>query len=114
MRVHRERLADAAFGEADVREYGIADGLMALEGVKRHRSVVADARGRIWISMNRGLSMADPARGDGRDVPALIHVEEVSADGDAARSARTRSRFPPAAAASRSPMPASACRCPNA
>ncbi len=80
-RVSREGLADAAFGEAAVRQYGIADGLMALEGVKRHRSVVADARGRIWFAMNRGLSMADPARGDGRDVPALTHIEEVSADG---------------------------------
>ena len=50
-----------------MREYGIADGLLALEGVKRHRSVVADARGRIWFSLNRGLSVADPAARDGRE-----------------------------------------------
>jgi signal transduction histidine kinase/ligand-binding sensor domain-containing protein len=80
-RAHREGLADRSFGDAEVREYSIADGLMALEGVKRHRSVVADSRGRIWFSMNRGLSMADPGRGDRRDVPALTHVEDISADG---------------------------------
>lgn len=81
LRVQRDALTDQPFGEAVVREYGIADGLLALEGVKRHRSVVADARGRIWIATNRGLSMADPVRGEGRAMPALTHVEEVSADG---------------------------------
>jgi signal transduction histidine kinase len=80
-RVQREALTEQAFGEPVVREYGIADGLLALEGVKRHRSVVADARGRIWIATNRGLSMADPARGEGRAMPALTHVEEVLVDG---------------------------------
>jgi signal transduction histidine kinase/ligand-binding sensor domain-containing protein len=80
-RVNREGLAQGLLGDGDVREYGVADGLMALEGVKRHRSVVADSRGRIWFSMIRGLSMADPARLDRRSVPALTQVEDVSADG---------------------------------
>jgi signal transduction histidine kinase len=80
-RVHREALAHRAIGEADVRGYGVADGLMALEGVKRHRSVAADSRGRIWLAMTRGLSMADPSRVAGRAMPALTHVEEVSVDG---------------------------------
>jgi ligand-binding sensor domain-containing protein len=79
--VQRDALTDRPFGEAALREYSLADGLLAVEGVKRHRSVVADARGRIWIATNRGLSMADPVRGEGRAVPALTHVEEVSADG---------------------------------
>ena len=72
----RRRSRTALLGDADVREYGVADGLLALEGVKRHRSVVADSRGRIWFAMIRGLSMADPARSDGRAVPALTQVEE--------------------------------------
>ena len=69
--------------EYDVREYGIADGLMTLEGVKRHRSLVADARGRIWVSRTGGLAMTDPARGDSSVMPALSHVEALSADGTA-------------------------------
>ncbi len=44
LRVHREGLANRRrSANAAVREYGIADGLLAVEGVKRHRSVVADA-----------------------------------------------------------------------
>ena len=30
------------------------------EGVRRDRSVVADSLGRVWISLNRGLAVADP------------------------------------------------------
>src|SRR5262249_25353171 len=51
------------------------------EGVKRHRSLIADYRGRVWLSTNRGVSMANPSRADGRAAPALVHLEEVSADG---------------------------------
>jgi signal transduction histidine kinase/ligand-binding sensor domain-containing protein len=72
-----------ALGEYDAREYGIADGLMTLEGVKRHRSLVADGRGRIWLARTGGLVMTDPARGDSSAMPALSHVDAVSADGTA-------------------------------
>jgi signal transduction histidine kinase len=82
-RANREALSHGDVGVADLRAYGVADGLTALEGVKRHRSVVADGRGRIWFAMMRGLSMADPERADGPAVPALAQIEEVSADGTA-------------------------------
>src|SRR5207247_248542 len=81
LRVNRERLALGALDEAHVREYGLADGLPGIESVKRHRTVVADHRGRIWLSMNRGLGMADPVRVAGHVAPALVHVEGISADG---------------------------------
>jgi signal transduction histidine kinase len=81
LRVLRDGLAEQAFGDAAVREFTTADGLLALEGVRRHRSAVADARGRIWIATNRGLSLADPAHGERSAVPALIHVEDISTDG---------------------------------
>jgi signal transduction histidine kinase len=48
--------------------------------VRRHRSVVADAGGRVWMSLARGLSMTDPSRG-APAAPALAHVESVAADG---------------------------------
>jgi ligand-binding sensor domain-containing protein len=48
VRVNREQLVHGAPGEGDVREYGLADGLLSLEGVKRHRSVTSDPSGRIW------------------------------------------------------------------
>ena len=82
-RVRPSRADDKASAEYDVREFSTADGLMTLEGVKRHRSLVADSRGRIWLARTGGLAMTDPARGDSSSMPALIHVEAVSADGTA-------------------------------
>ena len=81
LRVDRERLVQGSQDGGSIREYGAADGLLSVEGVKRHRSVAADAAGRIWLSMNRGLSMTDPNRASGRAAPALVHVQELLADG---------------------------------
>lgn len=81
LRVNREKLLDAALGDADVRDYGLADGLLGTGGVKRYRSVVADSLGRIWFSMNRGISVVDPARIAGSSVPTPVHIQAISADG---------------------------------
>ncbi|HKE32623.1 MAG TPA: two-component regulator propeller domain-containing protein, partial [Candidatus Angelobacter sp.] len=81
VRVNRDKLLSGALFDGDVREYGLADGLPSTEGVKRHRSVVVDPSGRIWFSLNRGISVADPARLAGSSVPALVHILTVSADG---------------------------------
>jgi ligand-binding sensor domain-containing protein/signal transduction histidine kinase len=82
LRVNREKLLQGALGEGDVREYGLADGLRGVEGVRRDRSVVADPGGRIWFSLNRGISVVDPARLT-RSSPAIVHVQTVSTDGSA-------------------------------
>ena len=81
LRVSREKLFSPVVSPEDVRDYGLADGLRAMEGVKRHRSVVADTLGRIWFSTNGGLSFVDPARTIGSSIPALVHIEGVTADG---------------------------------
>ncbi len=80
LRVNRDKLLRGTLAEGDVREYGLADGLRGLEGVKRHRSVVRDAAGRIWFSMNRGISKVDPARLKNNSAPAIVHVQTISAD----------------------------------
>ena len=81
LRVSRDSLVHGLFGEDDVRVYGIADGLLAVEGVKRHRSVAIDGRGRVWFSMMRGLSMVDPSAIEAWTMPAVTRVEDLSADG---------------------------------
>jgi ligand-binding sensor domain-containing protein/signal transduction histidine kinase len=81
LRVKRDALLGGGLGDAEVREYGLADGLRGVEGVKRHRSVVADPQGQIWFSMNRGLSVVDPSRLTGSSPPALVRIQAVSADG---------------------------------
>jgi signal transduction histidine kinase len=81
LRVNRGKLVSGGLGEGDVREYGLADGLRGVEGVKRHRSVVADPQGRIWFSLNRGISVVDPARLTRNSVPAIAQIQAVLADG---------------------------------
>jgi signal transduction histidine kinase/ligand-binding sensor domain-containing protein len=77
----RERLLGGAQTEGDVREYGLSDGLRGVEGVKRHQSVFIDSTGRIWFSLNHGISVVDPVRLINNSAPAIAHIESVSADG---------------------------------
>lgn len=81
VRMKRSGLMESSLGDAEVREYGLTDGLLGLEGVKRQQSVFADPEGRIWFSMNRGLSVVDPTRAERSSAPALVHVESISVDG---------------------------------
>ncbi|MEI9975011.1 MAG: hypothetical protein WDO73_24960 [Ignavibacteriota bacterium] len=61
LRVRRDKLRNGGLVDNDVREFGLADGLRGIEGVKRHQSVITDSLGRIWFSLNRGISSVDPA-----------------------------------------------------
>ncbi|HWC16547.1 MAG TPA: two-component regulator propeller domain-containing protein, partial [Terriglobales bacterium] len=80
VKVRRSSLIKNTLSDVDVREFGLADGLLGMEGVKRYRSVVTDAKGQIWFSTNRGFSMVNPAREAVNSAPALVHIEGVSAD----------------------------------
>ncbi len=82
LRVDRDRLLGGRLGDEDIHEYGIADGLAGIEGVKRDRTVIADPLGSIWFSMNRGLSVVNPARAMTNSAPARVDVQAISADGD--------------------------------
>jgi signal transduction histidine kinase/ligand-binding sensor domain-containing protein len=81
LRVNRDKLLHGMLAEGDLREYGLADGLRGVEGVKRQLSVVTDPLGRVWFSLNLGISVVDPARLTGNSAPAIAHVETISADG---------------------------------
>jgi ligand-binding sensor domain-containing protein len=85
LRVNRQKLLGGTVSEGDLREYGLADGLRGVEGVRRQRSVIADQAGRIWFSLNRGISVVDPARLARNAAPAIVHVQTISADGKAFR-----------------------------
>jgi signal transduction histidine kinase len=81
LRVRRDKLESGALEASDVREFGLADGLRSAEGVKRYKSVAADALGRVWFYTSRGLSVVAPARVANDSPPAIAHVEAISADG---------------------------------
>jgi ligand-binding sensor domain-containing protein/signal transduction histidine kinase len=81
LRVNREKLLNNVVNDETVREYEILDGLKSVEGVKRNQSVIADATGRVWFSLNRGISMVDTNRLSTDSVPALVQIETISVDG---------------------------------
>ena len=64
----------------DFRSYGIQDGLHSTEGVRRNRSVVADAAGNVWIATGRGLSVSSQSVSR-PGPPAIPQVEGVMSDG---------------------------------
>ena len=87
LRVPRDKLLSGVVKAVDVREYDQADGLESTEGVKRSRSVVSDSAGRIWFSLSSGLSVVNPSTVDGNSVPALPHIEAITADNNTANLA---------------------------
>src|ERR1700751_412323 len=87
LRVPRDKLLSGVVKAVDVREYDQADGLESTEGVKRSRSVVSDSAGRIWFSLGSGLSVANPSQINDNSVPALPHIEAITADNNTANLA---------------------------
>jgi signal transduction histidine kinase len=83
LRVRRDKLLDGILREGDLREYRMEDGLRGVEGVRRHQSVFRDTAGRIWFSLNRGISVVDPARLASTSAPVPVHIQTLSADGGA-------------------------------
>jgi PAS domain S-box-containing protein len=84
LRVPRDKLLSGVVKTVDAREYDQADGLESTEGVKRSRSVVSDSTGRIWFSLSSGLSVVNPSEINDNSVPALPHVEAITADNNIA------------------------------
>jgi PAS domain S-box-containing protein len=80
LRIPRDKLQSGVVKAVDVREYDQADGLESTEGVKRSQSVVSDSAGRIWFSLRRGLSVVDSSQIRDYSVPALPHIESITAD----------------------------------
>jgi ligand-binding sensor domain-containing protein/signal transduction histidine kinase len=82
MRVNREDLLNGTLRQESVREYGLADGLEGVEGMKRDQSAFKDLHGRVWFSTNRGLSVVDPVRADSSAAPVPVRIESASSDGN--------------------------------
>ena len=79
IQVNRDKLLNNALLDIDIREFGIADGLKSVKGNKRSRSVVSDVDGRIWFSLERGISMIEPNRLNKLSAAALVSIRALSA-----------------------------------
>ena len=86
LRVRTSALLNQSFREGDYREFGLAEGLPSTEGVKRSRSVVSDIRGRIWLSLNKGISVLEPSAFAAPDFPVTIRLDDMLVDGRAVPS----------------------------
>ncbi len=87
LRVPRDKMLSGVVKAFDVHEYDQADGLESNDGVQRSQSVVSDSAGRIWFSLRSGLSVVDPSQIKDNSVPALPHIEAITADNNAANLA---------------------------
>jgi len=94
LRVPRDKLLSGVVKAVDVREYDQADGLESTEGVERSQSVVSDSAGRIWFSLRSGLSVVNPSQITDYSLPALPHIEAITADNNTANLA-VSVRIPP-------------------
>ncbi|QMV17958.1 hypothetical protein GOB94_04065 [Granulicella sp. 5B5] len=81
LQVNRERLLTNTLEDADVLSYGAEDGLPAMEGTRRDRSIVADSSGRIWLSLAHGVAVADPSRAPDYTDPVAVRIESALAEG---------------------------------
>jgi signal transduction histidine kinase len=81
VRVRCTALLNDTFQPGDYREFGIANGLASVEGVKRSRSVVNDSHGRIWFSLNQGISVLQPTAFTRPASPVTIGLDGVLVDG---------------------------------
>jgi ligand-binding sensor domain-containing protein/signal transduction histidine kinase len=81
VRVDRDKLLRQAVASSDIREYGLDDGLLSTQGVRRHKSIAVDPSGGIWFSTNRGLSFVSPTSVKFDSAPPLVHVDGISVDG---------------------------------
>jgi signal transduction histidine kinase/ligand-binding sensor domain-containing protein len=94
LRIPRDKLLSGVVKAVDAREYDQADGLESTEGVKRSQSVVSDSAGRIWFSLRSRLSVVNPSQINDDSVPALPHIEAITADNNTANLAALV-RIPP-------------------
>jgi signal transduction histidine kinase/ligand-binding sensor domain-containing protein len=88
LRVKCSALLKDSFGPGDYREFGVTDGLPSVEGVKRSRSVIADNLGRVWFSLNQGISVLDPSAFALPASPVAIRIDGMLVDGNIIASAR--------------------------
>jgi len=81
LRVKCSSLLNDAFQPGDYQEFGVTDGLASVEGVKRSRSLVNDNRGRVWFSLNQGISVLSPSAFSRPAFPMAIRLDGMLVDG---------------------------------
>jgi signal transduction histidine kinase/ligand-binding sensor domain-containing protein len=85
VRVNRQALVADAIRDSDIQMFGESDGLVGAEGVRRERSILTDKSGKIWVSVESGIAVADPAMILWSSHPIRVRIESIDAAGNTFR-----------------------------
>jgi signal transduction histidine kinase/ligand-binding sensor domain-containing protein len=86
LQIDRTKLVSGTLENEDVLSYGSDDGLTETEGVRRHRSLVSDPYGRIWLSLLHSLAVADVRGAAAYHLPVHVRIDSVAAENEDSRS----------------------------
>jgi signal transduction histidine kinase len=81
LKVNRDRLLAGSLNAEDIRSYGTSDGLQDFKAVRRDRSVVGDAFGRVWVSLRNALAVTDAKILTRTAAPVAVRIESITAGG---------------------------------
>lgn len=81
LRVRSSALLKQSYSDGDYREFGVADGLPSVEGIRRNPSVELDNRGNIWFSLKQGISFLPASAFDDPEFPVTTRIEGMLVDG---------------------------------
>ena len=81
LRAPREALLAGSLGDADLQVYRAGDGVPEGSEVRRDRTLVNDAAGRIWMVIAGGVAMADSAPRYRDTVSVPVHIESLLSGG---------------------------------
>jgi signal transduction histidine kinase/ligand-binding sensor domain-containing protein len=86
LQIDRSKLVSGTLENEDVLSYGGNDGLAETEGVRRHRSLVSDSYGRIWLSLLHSLAVADVKAAGAYHLPVRVRIDSVATENEGSRS----------------------------
>lgn len=78
LRVNRQSILSGSQDNAGTQVFSSSDGLLGIQGeIRRERSIASDAIGRVWIAIDRGLSVASPTLTARDSLPIRVRVDSV-------------------------------------
>ncbi len=86
LQIDRTKLLSGTLKDEDVLSYGADDGLTETEGVRRHRSLVSDSSGHIWLSLLHSVAVADVREAVGYRRQVGVRIESISTEGGSSQS----------------------------
>jgi len=81
LRAPQAALRNGTLHEADLQLYAAAEGILETGGIRRERSMASDEQGRIWISVNGGVAVADPAPKYRDSLAIPVRIESLFSSG---------------------------------